>query len=340
MIKTVILSLVSFILTAYSTFGQALIDIAENTLKVLPQGEEIFYYGFAEGDQLIFNFEEVNGKELKEFEIMFMPSKSIFMDYKTNKIEKKILTIAETGIYKFRFKNSNLLAGRICKFKIQRIPVDEISKKFNTTVYERFVYDTTYYDEQERFFLKADTTTSEILSQNVKVHSSTNLNGNKTITNFSLPTNTIAWSYYIGVDQSGEQAYENAVKDIVSKSSPLITRIVGSSPLVALALNLPSFLSKMQKGEEIDFWLVQGQEANLFQNGQQFRSFKNSKVINDFSKLEPIPGNLSFCFSNDNAVNGVVVTVKVVAVQVNTIYGTREVRKMNINSHQEMYLKN
>ena len=95
-------------------------------MKVPPQGEEIFYYGFAEGDQLIFNFEEVNGKELKEFEIMFMPSKSIFMDYKTKKIENKILTISETGIYKFRFTNANILSGRVCKFKIQRLSLIHI----------------------------------------------------------------------------------------------------------------------------------------------------------------------------------------------------------------------
>ncbi len=51
----------------------------------------MFYYGFAEGDQLVFNFEEVNGKELKEIEIMFMPSQSIFMEYKTKKIVQQIL---------------------------------------------------------------------------------------------------------------------------------------------------------------------------------------------------------------------------------------------------------
>lgn len=52
-------------------FAQTPVDIVENTLKVAPQGEVVFYYGFAEGDQLIFNFEEVNGKELKELEISF-----------------------------------------------------------------------------------------------------------------------------------------------------------------------------------------------------------------------------------------------------------------------------
>ena len=37
------------------------IDVFESTLKVAGFSEEAFYYGFAEGDQLVFNFEEVKG---------------------------------------------------------------------------------------------------------------------------------------------------------------------------------------------------------------------------------------------------------------------------------------
>src|SRR5688572_20833780 len=97
------------------------IAVAENTLKVGRLGEETFYYGFAEGDQMIFSFEEVNGKELKEIEIVELPSSSKFMDYKSSKIQNKTITINRTGIYKFRFANS-AISGRICRFKIQRIP--------------------------------------------------------------------------------------------------------------------------------------------------------------------------------------------------------------------------
>jgi len=42
-------------------------------------GEEVFYYGFTEDDQLVFHFEEVNGKELKGLEIIELPSSSKFM---------------------------------------------------------------------------------------------------------------------------------------------------------------------------------------------------------------------------------------------------------------------
>jgi len=78
--QTLIILTTIFGLTTLVTFGQAPIDIAESNLKIGGLVEEVFYYGFTEGDQLVFNFEVVNGKELKEVEIIELPSSSKFMD--------------------------------------------------------------------------------------------------------------------------------------------------------------------------------------------------------------------------------------------------------------------
>jgi hypothetical protein len=336
--------IIAFILFSFFStilLGQTPIDITENTLKISPSSEEVFFYGLREGDQLIFNFEELNGKVLKELDIKLLPAKSIFMEYKTNKIENKNLNIAETGIYQFRFANANIISGRICKFKIQRIPSDENSKKFNTTVYDRTVYDTTYTYEQEKYILKSDTIISEILNQTAKVHSSLNMNGNKTTTSFTLPKNTVTWSYYIGVDQEGQKSYEDATKELISKTSLNILKVIKSNPLIALALGITPYLSQIQRGEDVDYALVDVESANSFTFGRPTSSYKNGKIINEFSKMSVVEGrsNLAFCFSNDNAITPVSVMVKVIAVQANTIYATRQVKKMMITSKQEKYLK-
>ena len=167
-----------FLFTAICCFlllasqSQTPIDVAENTMKISASGEQVFYYGFAEGDQLVFNFEEGDGKELKELEISFMPSTSIFMYYKTKKIENKVIQIRETGVYKFKFVNSNLFSGRVCKFKIQRIPGSDATKKFNTTVYNRVILDTSDADVQEKFMTRADTSCQDVMNQTVTIHSS------------------------------------------------------------------------------------------------------------------------------------------------------------------------
>src|SRR6185436_20305381 len=125
------------------TYGQQPIDIAESVVKVGIKGEEAVFYGFAEGDQLIFSFEEANGKEMKEVEIVEMPANARFMDVKTSKIENKTIQVPRTAIYKFRFANSALLP-RTCKFKIQRIPKSAVTEKFNSTVYYDAYNDTSY----------------------------------------------------------------------------------------------------------------------------------------------------------------------------------------------------
>jgi len=330
-----------FGLFASRLIGQSTIDVAETTLKISGLGgEEVFYYGFAVGDQIVFNFQEINGKELKEIEIIELPSSSKFMDYKTNKIENKVLNITTTGIYKFRFLNT-AVNGRICKIKIQRIPASIETNNFNTSVYWKTVSDTTYTSEVEKFFIRADTTILNLTDQVAKVHSQTNANGSKTTFNFNLPANTVAWSYYIGVDQAGQQAYESATKKLATQASPIISRMPGYGPLAALALGSASYLTTLQSGEDIDFYIVEGNNVNLFLANQQFYYIKKGKVINDYTRmLTPLSGTYHLCLSNDNAITGVTVAVKITAIIVNEQWGQRPVQRMHISSHQVAYLRN
>jgi hypothetical protein len=337
------LALFTFLITTLSSFrfsDQKPIDVAESTFKISPFGEEVFYYGFAEGDQLIFNFEEANGKELKEIEIIELPSSSKFLDYKSKKIENKTFNISKTGIFKFRFSNS-AMTGRVCKFKIQRIPANDATKNFNTSVYWRTVFDTTYTTVQEKYLIKADTTISNITDQIAKVHSQGNLNGNKTTFNFLLPENTVAWSYYIGVDQAGQQVYQNATTELASKAAPLLAKMPGYGPLAALALGGISYLTQLQSGEDIDFYIVDGNNVNLFLGGQSFSYIKKGKVINDYSKMtSPLKGTWHVCLYNDNAITGVSVSVKITAIIVKEEWGVRPAKKMQVASREEPYLKN
>lgn len=338
--KTIKLTVLSWILCSLNSFGQMAVEIAENTLKVSGLREEVFYYGFAEGDQLLFNFEEVNGKELKEIEIIELPQSSKFMDYKTKKITDKKLTITKTGIYKFRFANSALI-GRICKFKIQRVPASDATKNFNSSVYWRTLYDTTYTTEQEKYLIKSDTTIYNMDDKVAKVHSGGNLNGNKQTYPFTLPDNTISWSYYVGVDQAGQEAYANATKELAKKAAPLLTKIPGYGPMAALALGSASYITSLQKGEDIDYWITDNNNASLYSAGAPFSCYKKGKVINDYSRMtNPLRGMYHVCLANDNAITGVTVTIKITAILVTQQYGTRPIQKMHLAKREEAYLKN
>jgi hypothetical protein len=337
--KFFILLLALWILSISDLYAQTPIDVAESTLKVGAFGEEFFVFGFAEGDQLVFNFEEANGKEIKELEIIEMPSSSKFMDYKTKKIENKIIRIAKTGIYKFRFANGGL-GVKLCKYKIQRIPASPATQQFDPTVYWHTINDTTYTTTQETFLSKADTVITNFQDRVVKVNALSGSTTNKAVFNFVLPENTIAWSYYVTADPAGLKVYEDAGKNLAPVSGSIIAKFPLYGPLGALSLNKDSYLTKLSSGEDISYWIVEGDNSNLFLNGAQFRFIKKGKAINDFSRMDFRKGSLFFCFSNDNATEAVTVTVKITSIHINEFLDTRPVKIIQVVPKTEMYLKN
>lgn len=315
------------------------IDVAENTVKISRFGEEIFYYGFTEGDQVIFSFEEVNGKELKEIEIVEMPSSSKFMDYKTKRIDKKRLTINRTGIYKFRFANA-AITGRVCRFKIQRIPASVTTKNFNTSVSWKTIYDTTYTTESEIYLERSDTSIVTLVDQVPKVFAKKALNGNdnKTIVDFSLPKGTISWSYYIGVGKEGKQAYDNGSNAFVSTGAQSVSSMPGYSALAALALYGKNYFLKTQGLDNVKYWFITDLDnVHLFKTNRTFKQYKKGDVINDADQMQtPRSGKIYLGLYNDNLKDAIDVTVKVTAIVVTERWKTKPVQQMNVTSRQEL----
>lgn len=339
MIRKFFLSvLTSGLLAVFQLHGQTAVTVAESTLKVGLMGEEIFYFGFAEGDKLIFNFEETNGKELKEVELVELPSSSKFMELKTKKLEKTIV-VTRTAIYKFRFTNS-AIGVRLCKYKIQRIPASTATQNFDYNVYWRTGYDTTYTTETEEFLSNSDTIITNFQDRTTKILSTASAPGNKGCFNFVLPDNTVSWSFYLSVDAAGQQVYAEAAKKFTASTNYLVKKFPNHSPLLALALGHESYLSRTENSATIDYWVMEGDNANLFLNAAQFRYMKKGKVNNEFSKMDLRKGALNFCFSNNNPSEPVSVTVKITAVQVNQFIDSRQVKRMSVVPKKEMYLKN
>lgn len=321
---------------------QQVVNIAESTLKVSGLSEEVFYYGFAEGDKLMFSFQEVNGKELKEIEITEMPSSSKFMDYKTKKIEDKVIEIPRTSIYKFRFYNS-ALSGRICKFLIRRMPASPATQNFNANVYWRTVNDTTRTPIQENYLEKSDTVAITVVDQIAKVSSSNALNGNpnKSLVDFQLPENTIAWSYYIGVGAEGKVAYEKAKDSFINTAATNLSKFPGYGTLAALALHGVNTISKVQGRDNVKYWFISDWDnVQLFFSNNSFLQYKQGDVINDAAQMKsPLDGKVYLGLLNDNVMEPIEVIVKVTAVQVIQKWGVRMRDQISVTLRQEAYLK-
>ncbi len=337
----------------YSVYCQIeAVDVADLTIKVGGAKTNELYYGFAKGDVIVFNFEEINGKPLKEIEITELPSNSKFMDFKTTSIQEKKIKVNKTGVYKFSFRNSTL-KGRICKVNIKRIPKTNDLLDFNTewewktlydTTYTPFTvdsivgYDTTYITKTKKELFKTDTLISELFNKVETVHSSTNLNHSQySYVNVNLPNNSykpnvfkpyestevIAWSYWIGVGQQSTQQYEKA-NDNLKDGISAIGALSGYGALATLAVTGVSMFAPANTGDNVvyKFKYVKNGQTYMFDFGDGISaSGRNTKLLQ---------GGFTIELYNDNFKDGINVTVKIIAVQIRKTWRDVEYQEMEV----------
>lgn len=352
------MTLIVGLFCTFRIFGQTTIDVTDQTLKVGGTKEEVMYFGFAEGDQIIFNFSEVDGKELKEIEILEYPSTSKFSDYKTAKIENKIINVNNKAVYKFRFYNT-ALSGRICKIKIQRIPATDKTKNFNTNVtwvtkqdttwnsYTKNVivgYDTTYLQKSKKELVKTEISEEKLISETKAPISSTgwmDQNINTKIVLITLPQNQItdyktvkvtSWAYWVNVGDESIEKY-NSSKSIIKGGATLVL-----SPLGAFAAGFVTDLVLPSGTEVVYSALTDLTNKTLFLSGNQFSAYYWAKSNGSFKKfIDPsmCKGSYYLCLRNDNSTYKIYVNIIVVAIVETNKYEDKQYTEQKITPKYE-----
>lgn len=357
-----ILLVIASSITLFPAFAQEPIDVTDQTIKIGATRSEEIMLGFAGGDKIVFNFTEVNGKDLKEVEVIEYPSTSKFSDFKTNKIENKILAVSRQSVYIFRFKNA-AFGGRVCKIHVQRIPANNETKNFNTAVswipkqdttwntYTKNIvigYDTTFAQKTKKELIKTEQREELLLDKPQRIHSTTNENGNRTSVFFTLPPNSIthnkitkviAWAYWIGVGEEANKAWQSNVK--VMQSAIKTGAAYFTTPLGALAIGAVANLLTPKLGEDVYYAVTDQQNRNLFQAGQQFRLYDNGKGQAGYRKFTNpglCQGTYFICMSNDNSFQGIDATVKVIAIVETSEYEDKAFTEMIVNPRFEKKL--
>lgn len=330
------------LLSSFSAGGQTTVDLVEKTIIIEGHEEEIFYYGFALGDKMIFSFEEINGQPIEEVEIIELPTSSKFKELNSNKVENKTIEITSTSIYKFRLSNSTR-RSRVCKIKIQRIPISEGTKEFNSTVYWRTVQDTIYLPKEEIYLSQSDTIVQEIYSSSLSISSQTALNGNKNsqVIDFTLPENTISWSFYLATGVKGKLEYEAATKRFNQSQYKLALKNQTYTALAVLALTGVSFFDPIQNVDNVKYWFLSNENSVYnFISGQEFYQYRNGDVMSQAVQMKyPLKGKIYLALLNDNIIDLIQVIVKVVSISVEQKWDTRVIQLISVNQKEEPYLK-
>ncbi|WP_020534803.1 hypothetical protein [Lewinella cohaerens] len=337
-------TIIATLLSCFTVLGitQQAIEITDQTLKI--NGEEYLYFGFTAGDEVIFSMEEVNGKELKEVEVLRYPDQVVYANLQVGSLEKR-LRITEEGVYQFRLKHSGL-GSRICRVSIGRIPAAG-KASFNTAVAwveqsatEAAIigYETKQVACSRRVVAAIDTTIETILNRTERVHSSTNLNGNTTSIGFSIPemvyepnihvpdkiTETVSWAYAISTGTSGDAWYKsantkaaatNVTKTMISTG--LLSTGYGALAILAIE-GVSMFSSPPAAGDNVLFGITHAADGNA-------PTIAEGNSVAAFGKVtQHRGGNYTLQLTNDNIIEAINVDVKVIAVIVTTTYQDEE----------------
>jgi hypothetical protein len=343
----------------HSAFCQTeVVNVAELTLKVGGLETKEIYYGFAKGDQIVFNFEEIKGKTLKEIEIIELPSNSKFMDYKSSSIVDKKIKVNEESVYKFTFRNS-AVTGRICKILIQRIPESEDLISFNTdwewetlydTTYVPYTedsivgYDTTYYNVTKQKLIKDELILEDVLSNHgIKVHSryygydilKNNVGVyNEEIVEINLPqtidtkyrkAENITWYYGIGINQELKREANKTKSDILNMTGSLTSIVAGPEMKIVFSL-----IDKVST-DNSDLAIKSGifgdyRNAQLFANDDQnSRALRWDNIVSSSSirMNNPLEGTVYLGLENENGTTALTGGSSAVTVYVNVSVWTR-----------------
>ena len=320
------------ILLGSALSAQTPVEVYKGIVKIDAVSEEVLYFGFAKGDQVIFDFESI-GRELKEFEILQWPQDSKFREDDKTKILGKKISISATAVYQFRLANRSATA-RECKLHIRRIPGSASTKKFNTTVAWKTENDTVYAAVTEKYITRRDTSVINRQAA-VTVQGMQNRYGSTSqCPEFDLPGKVIAWSYYIGVNKQGQQVYQEAEQKFVdaNKNANAANKntMPGYGMLAALALTGKSYFTPLQNENAITYSIVDGTNATLAKQQQPFKFIRSKKVTNDFSAMkESIDGKYYFYLYNETD-GSLDVMIKIAAVVVYEKWAERPGKKMEI----------
>lgn len=339
-VMTKLLAVLVTMLCNTSMNAQQPIELLETTVKVNALGgEELFYYGFSEGDEIIFSMIETNGKDLKDVEIIEWPSSMKFSERKVARVEKTI-RVNRTGIYKFRLHNTAFI-GRNCKVTIKRIPSGDATRNFNSTVYWKTIYDTTYYTVEENYLGKTDTTATTFFSRVVKIPAPVMGNPSRQLLELPLPNNTRAWAVYLGTGEEGREAYYEGRERFLNSASCSDSSFPGYGAMAAVALDRKNVFPAVNAKQRINYWFIADRKnADLFQQGGSFSQFKEGRTAGEAIAMNKNLAGTAYIGLANPAEPETEVTVKAVAVIISEQYKTRTVQKMRINKTEEPYLKN
>lgn len=317
--------------------AQQPLTVADMTLRLSGKDSKELFYSFAAGDEILFSFFETENRLLQEVQITAWPEQVRYAARDIADTRDQKIKAPATGVYRFRFSNAS--GERLCRIAIQRRPASEDLRLFDTGVRWEERIDTFFVKGKEewpawtdvpevktrRVLANTDTSAVTVLEKTERIFSRSGkvYGSNMSETKFKLPENrylpnrqnpmsvseVTSWAYWIGVGDEADRSFQDAnikaVGKVADAASGLGFMSGGYGALALLAVKGVALFSNPPKGDNVRFslWNDSGKQID---NGNSVVAYRRME--------SPLQGHFTLQLTNDNMVDGINATVKILAI--------------------------
>lgn len=296
--------------------AQVSVDVADQTFKM--EGDHVFSYAFAQGDQIGLHMELLIGRQVKSVEFAQHKGPVLFSTYALDSALDKTILIPQTGIYTLYIRESGM-GKKVCRFTLRRTPSGPLTERMDT----RVSWDLEKYPLfQERRRLMPSGKKTAIHSTGGQINVSASKMGLKSPVSayyFELPPHTVCWAYRISVGQSLADARRKDADQLTSALNSGAGKLLPVAPptaLAAFALGMAIDLTVPKAGEDVEYALLTVENLPKFNKNEPYQAFIwQGDVSTDVQRrFNPLEGGYYFAFRSDNWMDDINVTVDVEAV--------------------------
>jgi len=209
--------------------GSGISSDGKGTIKIDANNNDL-HFAFEQGDEILINGAIQNKKGKFFISLIKYPEENIiYSNQKLDKLSNQKITIRQRGIYTVRTGTHALLPKKI-KLTIERKPINELSKEFNTNVIEKVRYNTVPLLQPTSHYLNSqmkDAFASGKSGISVSVH---------------VPEDIESWFYMISASRN-----EKDIKSNIENFSLVgdLAKVINGATLTTAALKIGlDFLSK------------------------------------------------------------------------------------------------
>lgn len=302
--------------------AQKPIAVADQTFKM--DGEHLYAFAFAQGDQVDLHMELLMGRQVRNVEFLQHNGPMLFSTYALDSAMDKTILIPQTGVYLLRIEERGM-GKKVCRFTLHRQAAGPLTERMDTRV-NWDIRQYPQYREKRRLIPTGKKTGISTLGGQITVGASKmGLKSPVSAYSFTLPPRTVQWAYRISVGQALMQSRQKDADQLTSALNSGAAKVLPVAPptaLAAFALGMAVDLTVPKASEDVEYALLSPENLPKFNNREPYQAFIwQGDISTDVQRrFSPLEGTYYFAFRSDNWMDDITVNIDIEAVTETPIF--------------------